>query len=67
MFLGFSFSVDSAKIDKEAKIPTETMNGLKELGLFGIMIPEEYGEWLHQSNKSNVFHSSAHFQVFCFT
>lgn len=36
--------VDSAKIDREAKIPAETLNGLKELGLFGIMIPEEYGE-----------------------
>uniref|UniRef100_A0A8C3AKK0 Acyl-CoA dehydrogenase family, member 9 n=1 Tax=Cyclopterus lumpus TaxID=8103 RepID=A0A8C3AKK0_CYCLU len=35
--------VDSAKIDREAKIPPETLNGLKELGLFGIMIPEEYG------------------------
>lgn len=39
----FSEDVDSAKIDHEAKIPPETMNGLKELGLFGIMIPEEYG------------------------
>lgn len=37
-------SVDSAKIDREAQIPPETLSGLKELGLFGIMIPEEYGE-----------------------
>ncbi len=37
-------SVDSAKIDREAKIPPETLNGLKELGLFGIMVPEEYGK-----------------------
>ena len=35
--------VDSAKIDREASIPPETLNGLKELGLFGIMVPEEYG------------------------
>lgn len=40
-------SVDSAKIDREAKIPEETLNGLKELGLFGIMVPEEYGEVTH--------------------
>lgn len=40
------FSVDSSKIDHESKIPPETMNGLKELGLFGIMIPEEYGEMI---------------------
>ncbi|CAB1456111.1 unnamed protein product [Pleuronectes platessa] len=39
----FSEQVDSAKIDHEAKIPQETLDGLKELGLFGIMIPEEYG------------------------
>ncbi|XP_072239033.1 complex I assembly factor ACAD9, mitochondrial [Leuresthes tenuis] len=39
----FSEEVDSAKIDQEAKIPQETLNGLKELGLFGIMVPEEYG------------------------
>uniref|UniRef100_A0A3B5LK10 Complex I assembly factor ACAD9, mitochondrial n=1 Tax=Xiphophorus couchianus TaxID=32473 RepID=A0A3B5LK10_9TELE len=39
----FNEEVDSAKIDREAKIPAETLNGLKELGLFGIMIPEEYG------------------------
>lgn len=36
--------VDSAKIDREATIPLETLQGLKDLGLFGIMIPEEYGE-----------------------
>lgn len=39
----FNEKVDSAKIDREAKIPPETLNGLKELGLFGIMVPEEYG------------------------
>ncbi|XP_061743730.1 complex I assembly factor ACAD9, mitochondrial [Nerophis ophidion] len=39
----FKEEVDSAKIDREASIPTETLNGLKELGLFGIQIPEEYG------------------------
>uniref|UniRef100_A0A7N6BYS6 Complex I assembly factor ACAD9, mitochondrial n=1 Tax=Anabas testudineus TaxID=64144 RepID=A0A7N6BYS6_ANATE len=39
----FSEEVDSAKIDHEATIPPETLSGLKQLGLFGIMIPEEYG------------------------
>lgn len=39
----FNESVDSAKIDREANIPPETLDGLKELGLFGIQIPEEYG------------------------
>ncbi|XP_070704741.1 complex I assembly factor ACAD9, mitochondrial [Pempheris klunzingeri] len=39
----FNEEVDSARIDREARIPPETLNGLKELGLFGIMVPEEYG------------------------
>ncbi|XP_026579902.1 acyl-CoA dehydrogenase family member 9, mitochondrial [Pseudonaja textilis] len=39
----FQEEVDSKKIDQDAKIPQETLNGLKSLGLFGIQIPEEYG------------------------
>ncbi|TRY91522.1 hypothetical protein DNTS_029484 [Danionella cerebrum] len=39
----FNESVDSEKIDRQAVISDETMRGLKELGLFGIQIPEEYG------------------------
>ncbi|XP_072521553.1 complex I assembly factor ACAD9, mitochondrial isoform X2 [Salminus brasiliensis] len=39
----FKEEVDSKKIDQEANIPPETMDGLKTLGLFGIQIPEEYG------------------------
>ncbi|XP_053150349.1 complex I assembly factor ACAD9, mitochondrial isoform X2 [Hemicordylus capensis] len=39
----FNEEVDSKKIDQDAKIPHETLNGLKNLGLFGIQIPEEYG------------------------
>ncbi|KAK3858082.1 hypothetical protein Pcinc_035704 [Petrolisthes cinctipes] len=35
--------VDGAKIDHEAKIPEETLEGLKSLGLYGQQIPEEYG------------------------
>ena len=31
-------------MDKTAKIPEEVMGGLKELGLFGLLIPEEYGK-----------------------
>ncbi|KAJ8385300.1 hypothetical protein AAFF_G00190160 [Aldrovandia affinis] len=42
----FNEDVDSKRIDHEAKIPPETLNGLKELGLFGIQIPEEYGALL---------------------
>lgn len=35
--------VDSDRIDREAKVPPEVVEGLRELGAFGIKIPEEYG------------------------
>ncbi|XP_007948818.1 complex I assembly factor ACAD9, mitochondrial [Orycteropus afer afer] len=39
----FTEEVDSRKIDLEGKIPNETLEKLKRLGLFGIQVPEEYG------------------------
>ncbi|NWI14752.1 ACAD9 dehydrogenase, partial [Crypturellus soui] len=39
----FREEVDSQKIDRDGKIPPETLKGLKDLGLFGMQIPEEYG------------------------
>jgi acyl-CoA dehydrogenase family member 9 len=39
----FAAHVDAAKIDHEARIPDEVIKGLKELGLFGMIIPQEYG------------------------
>jgi alkylation response protein AidB-like acyl-CoA dehydrogenase len=35
--------VDSDRIDRESKVPEEVIQGLRELGAFGIKIPEEYG------------------------
>src|SRR6478752_3451389 len=35
--------VDSDKIDREGKIPPEVIQGLRDLGAFGIKIPQEYG------------------------
>jgi len=35
--------VDSDAIDRNRKIPPEVIEGLKEIGAFGIKIPEEYG------------------------
>jgi alkylation response protein AidB-like acyl-CoA dehydrogenase len=35
--------VDSDRIDREGKIPADVIDGLRELGAFGIKIPEEYG------------------------
>jgi hypothetical protein len=35
--------VDSDKIDRDGKIPTDVVKGLGEIGAFGIKIPTEYG------------------------
>ncbi|HXI21633.1 MAG TPA: acyl-CoA dehydrogenase family protein, partial [Gemmatimonadales bacterium] len=35
--------VDSDRIDREGKVPPEVIQGLRELGAFGIKIPTEYG------------------------
>ncbi|MGH3992269.1 MAG: acyl-CoA dehydrogenase family protein, partial [Pseudonocardiaceae bacterium] len=35
--------VDSDRIDREGKIPPDVLQGLRELGAFGIKIPTEYG------------------------
>jgi acyl-CoA dehydrogenase family protein 9 len=36
-------SVDPVKIDREQTIPQEVLDGMKELGLFGMIIPQEHG------------------------
>src|SRR6185436_15433655 len=39
----FMEGVDSDAIDREGKIPPAIVQGLKDIGAFGIKIPEEYG------------------------
>ncbi|XP_032698750.1 complex I assembly factor ACAD9, mitochondrial [Lontra canadensis] len=39
----FTEEVDSERIDREGRIPDETLEKLKSLGLFGMQVPEEYG------------------------
>jgi acyl-CoA dehydrogenase family protein 9 len=34
--------IDAEKMDKEAKMPEEVLDGLKEMGFLGMNIPEEY-------------------------
>ena len=38
----FAAHVDSAKIDREQRIPDEVLDGLKALGLYGLQVPTEY-------------------------
>ena len=35
--------MDSDRIDREGKIPPEVIQGLRDIGAFGIKIPQEYG------------------------
>src|SRR5690606_23300982 len=35
--------VDSEEIDRTGELPPEVVDGLRELGAFGLKIPEEYG------------------------
>ena len=39
----FAANVDPAKIDREGAIPDGVITGLKELGLFGLLVPTEHG------------------------
>jgi acyl-CoA dehydrogenase family member 9 len=39
----FEVRVDSAEIDRQERIPEEVLRGLKELGSFGMAIPQSYG------------------------
>ncbi len=39
----FDREVDSAKIDREQRIGDEVLRGLKELGLFGMLVPRSHG------------------------
>jgi len=39
----FHLWVDSPQIDREQRIPDEVLRGLKELGLFGMLVPQSHG------------------------
>lgn len=39
----FEKEVDSARIDREGALPPRVIEGMKELGLFGMIVPQEYG------------------------
>jgi acyl-CoA dehydrogenase family protein 9 len=39
----FAQNVDAAKIDRESKVGDDVIRGLKELGLFGLLVPSEHG------------------------
>ena len=39
----FAANVDAAKIDRDHEVPVSVLAGLKELGLFGMLVPTEYG------------------------
>lgn len=50
-------SLDPSRIDREGDIPEDVIAGLKDLGLFGMKIPREYGGLgLSQVNYNRVIH-----------
>ena len=51
-----------AQIDREATIPEEVLDGLKELGLFGLQIPEEYCKIIKLASDS-FFQTFSNFSV----
>jgi alkylation response protein AidB-like acyl-CoA dehydrogenase len=59
----FCASIDGSRIEAEAKIPAEYVQGLADLGCFGLKIPPEYGgQGLSQVgyNKALMVVGSAH-------
>lgn len=52
--------IDSRRIDEEARVPEEVLEGLAELGVFGITVPEEYGGYgASQTFYARVFETVA--------
>jgi alkylation response protein AidB-like acyl-CoA dehydrogenase len=41
--LAFAKTIDGEAIEREARVPDEVVEGLRQLGAFGIKIPQEYG------------------------
>lgn len=57
-------AIDPAAIDDAKEIPAEVLEGLKELGLFGLTIPEEFGgagcgQWTYAQVMEAVAHRCA--------
>jgi alkylation response protein AidB-like acyl-CoA dehydrogenase len=49
--------VDADRIDREKEVPPSVIEGLREMGLFGIKIPREYGGLgLSQINYNRILH-----------
>ncbi len=49
----FKDKVDSAEIDRTGEIPAEVLDGLNELGVMGMSIPEEFGGYGFSSTAYN--------------
>lgn len=42
----------ATELEHRDEYPQQIVDGLKELGLFGLMIPEEYGGWASRSSRT---------------
>src|SRR2546426_9280316 len=50
--------IDTRKLDREGEFPAELLQSLKEMGLFGLIVPEEHGGLGH--SHSGVRRASEH-------
>jgi acyl-CoA dehydrogenase family protein 9 len=56
--------IRSAEIDRQGYIPKEVFDGLKQLGFFGLSIPEQYGgAGLSQTAYSRVFEQICNYEA----
>lgn len=42
----------ATELEHRDEYPSQIVEGLKELGLFGLMIPEEYGDWASRCSRT---------------
>src|SRR2546422_7526625 len=58
-------NVDSDRIDREGEIPDAVIQGLRELGAFGIKIPNAPSSRDRKSTRLNSSHGYISYAVFC--
>src|SRR3989442_13887702 len=52
--------IDTRKLDREGEFPAELLQSLKEMGLFGLIVPEEYGGvCISTSSSARTVHQGA--------
>src|SRR3989442_3787464 len=57
--------IDSRKLDREGEFPPEVLQSLREIGLFGLIVPEEHGGLgLSNSGYARVMQQESNYHVY---